>query len=173
MKLVNKVKKLREKGLSYAKIALKLGIHPSTAWRTLNNYDRKAESFKIKERRNFLKRRLVEHRGGKCEICGYDKSIRALEFHHIDPQSKKMSISKEFLQFSVNNPNSGDGVENIKAKFNSSDIAISFNSKYLIDIASQIEIDSIIMNLKDAGSPALIKDLNDKNSIHVVMPMKI
>ena len=89
MKLVNKVKKLREKGLSYAKIALKLGIHPSTAWRTLNNYDRKAESFKIKERRNFLKRRLVEHRGGKCEICGYDKSIRALEFHHIDPQSKK------------------------------------------------------------------------------------
>ncbi len=98
MKLANKVKKLREKGLSYAKIALKLGIHPSTAWRNLNNYDRKAESFKIKERRNFLKRRLVEHRGGKCEICGYDKSIRALEFHHADPQSKKMSISKELFR---------------------------------------------------------------------------
>ena len=85
----------------------------------------------------------------------------------------KMIISKEFLQFSVNNPNSGDGIENIKAKFNSSDIAISFNSKYLIDIASQIESDSIIINLKNAGSPVLIRDSDDKNSFHVVMPMKI
>ena len=85
----------------------------------------------------------------------------------------KMNISKELLKFSVSNPNSGEGIENISAKFNSDDINISFNSRYLIDIASQIESDSIIINLKDAGSPALIKDLSDKNSFHVVMPMKI
>jgi hypothetical protein len=29
------------------------------------------------------------------------------------------------------------------------------------------------MNLKEAGSPVLIRDLSDKNSYHVVMPMKI
>jgi len=50
---------------------------------------------------------------------------------------------------------------------------ISFNSRYLTDIASQIENDSIIINIKDPSSPALIKDLSDKNSFHVVMPMKI
>ena len=50
---------------------------------------------------------------------------------------------------------------------------ISFNSRYLIDIASQIEGDSIVINLKDPGSPVLIKDLLDKNSFYVVMPMKI
>jgi DNA polymerase-3 subunit beta len=50
---------------------------------------------------------------------------------------------------------------------------ISFNSRYLIDIASQIENDLIIINLKDAASPVLIKDMSDKNSFHVVMPMKI
>ena len=50
---------------------------------------------------------------------------------------------------------------------------ISFNSRYLIDIASQIENDLIIINLKDAASPVLIKDLSDENSFHVVMPMKI
>ena len=85
----------------------------------------------------------------------------------------RMNVSKELLQFSVNSPNSGEGVENIKAKFNSTDISISFNSRYLIDIASQIENDLIILNLKDAGSPVLIKDLSDNNSFHVVMPMKI
>ena len=85
----------------------------------------------------------------------------------------KMIISKDLLKFSVNNPNSGEGTENINVKFNSNDMAISFNSKYLIDIASQIESDFIVINLKDAGSPVLIKDSSDKNSFHVVMPMNI
>ena len=85
----------------------------------------------------------------------------------------KMSISKDSIQLSVNSPTSGEGIENINVKFNSDDMAISFNSRYLIDIASQIENDSIIINLKDPGSPVLIKDLSDPNSFHVVMPMKI
>ena len=85
----------------------------------------------------------------------------------------KMTISKDNLQLSVNSPNSGEGVENIKVNFNSEDMNISFNSRYLIDIISQIENNLITINLKDAGSPVLIKDLSDKNSFHVVMPMKI
>ena len=85
----------------------------------------------------------------------------------------KMSISKEAVQLSVSNPNSGEGIENINAKFNSSDLNVSFNSRYLMDVASQIENESIVINFKDAGSPVLIKDFSDKNSFYVVMPMKI
>jgi len=85
----------------------------------------------------------------------------------------KMAISKDAVQLSVNNPSSGEGIENISAKFNSDDLNITFNSRYLTDIASQIENESIIINLKDAGSPVLINDFSDKNSFHVVMPMKI
>ena len=85
----------------------------------------------------------------------------------------KMLISKDFLQLSVNSPNSGEGNEKINAIFSSENMNISFNSRYLIDITSQIENDSILINLKDASSPVLIKDLSDKYSFHVVMPMKI
>lgn len=85
----------------------------------------------------------------------------------------KMTISKETVQLSVNNPISGEGIENINAKFNSDDLNISFNSRYITDIASQIENETIVINLKDAGSPVLISDFSDKNSFHVVMPMKI
>ena len=85
----------------------------------------------------------------------------------------KMFISKESVKLSVSNPNSGEGIENIKAKFDSSDLNISFNSRDLSDIASQIENESIVIKLKDPGSPVLIRDLLDKNSFHVVMPMKI
>ena len=68
----------------------------------------------------------------------------------------KMLISKNSIQLLVNNPNSGEGAENIEAKFNSDDLTISFNSRYLTDISSQIENDSIVINLKDAGSPVLL-----------------
>ena len=40
---------------------------------------------------------------------------------------------------SVNSANSGEGNEIIVADFNSENMNISFNSKYLIDIASEVE----------------------------------
>jgi len=85
----------------------------------------------------------------------------------------KMNISQDLLQLSVNSPNTGEGVESLGIKFNSDNISVSFNGRYLIDIASQIESETIIINLKNPASPALINDLSDINSFHVVMPMKI
>ena len=85
----------------------------------------------------------------------------------------KMDINKENIQLSVNSANSGDGNEIIKADFKSDNLTISFNSKYLIDIASEIEDKNLKMNLKDSVSPVLIEDASDKNSYYVIMPMKI
>ena len=42
----------------------------------------------------------------------------------------------------------------------------------IIDVSSQLDGDKIEIFLKDTGSPALIKDPADFNSIYVVMPMK-
>ena len=67
--------------------------------------------------------------------------------------------------------NSGDGKENLQVKFDH-DLDISFNSRYLIDIASQLDGEKIEMYLKDTGSPALIKDPSDFDTLYVVMPMK-
>ena len=39
------------------------------------------------------KLKAVEYKGGKCEICGYDKNIAALEFHHKNPEEKDFTIS--------------------------------------------------------------------------------
>ena len=52
------------------------------------------------------------------------------------------------------------------------DLNVSFNSKYLIDVAAQMDGDKIEIYFKDSGSPALIKDPGDFDSIFVVMPMK-
>ena len=68
----------------------------------------------------------------------------------------KLLINKDNVQLSVNSANSGEGNEIIKANFNSENLNISFNSKYLIDIASEIEDKNLKINLKDSVSPVLI-----------------
>ena len=85
----------------------------------------------------------------------------------------KLSINKDNVQLSVNSANSGDGNEKINAEFSSGNLNISFNSKYLIDIASEIADKNLKINLKDSVSPVLIEDNSDKNSYYVIMPMKI
>ena len=83
----------------------------------------------------------------------------------------KFKLTKDTLNLSVNNTNSGDGNESLSVKFES-DLEISFNSRYLIDVASQIDGDKIELFFNDTGSPVLIKDPGDFDSIFVVMPMK-
>ena len=83
----------------------------------------------------------------------------------------KFSLSKDILNLSVNNTNSGDGKESLTVKFDD-ELDISFNSRYLIDVASQLDGEKIEIYLKDSGLPALIKDPADFDSIYVVMPMK-
>ncbi len=41
-----------------------------------------------KERQRKTKQLAVSYKGGSCTSCGYNKSISALEFHHIDPSTK-------------------------------------------------------------------------------------
>ena len=83
----------------------------------------------------------------------------------------KFNLTKDVLNLSVNNTNSGDGKESLSVNFDH-DLDISFNSRYLIDVASQLDGDKIEIYFKDTGSPALIKDPGDFDSIFVVMPMK-
>ncbi len=83
----------------------------------------------------------------------------------------KFQLSHGNLNLSVNNTNSGDGKESLTVDFND-ELEISFNSRYLIDVASQLDGEKIELFFNDTGSPVLIKDPSDFDSIYVVMPMK-
>jgi len=48
---------------------------------------------KNKDRREQIKREIIDRRGGKCRKCGYSKSLSALCFHHRNPAKKKFNIS--------------------------------------------------------------------------------
>lgn len=50
-----------------------------------------ADTLRYKKRK--LKHILIEAKGGKCQVCGYDKCEGALQFHHRNPKEKEFTLS--------------------------------------------------------------------------------
>jgi len=64
-------------------------------------YQKKNPEVIVDWRRN-TKLKLIEYKGGKCEICGYNKPYpRCYEFHHKDQSKKDFTIGKGMKKFEV------------------------------------------------------------------------
>jgi hypothetical protein len=63
------------------------------AKRILTEKRRKYLKLSVSRRRRKLKVMAVEYMGGKCVMCGYNKCVNALHFHHLDPSKKEFTIS--------------------------------------------------------------------------------
>ena len=50
-------------------------------------------------RREKVKKRAIEYKGGKCLKCGYNKYFGNLTFHHRDPLQKDFTISGQSISF--------------------------------------------------------------------------
>lgn len=50
-------------------------------------------NFRATQARTALKLEAVSYLGGKCQCCGYDRCLAAMEFHHRDPREKDFTIS--------------------------------------------------------------------------------
>ena len=48
----------------------------------------------VTKRRRKVKQILVEEAGGECVICGYDRCVAALDFHHINPEEKSFGLAE-------------------------------------------------------------------------------
>jgi transposase len=57
-------------------------------WRCL-----RCRSEAVTRRRQKVKEILVREAGGHCVLCGYDRCVGALGFHHLDPTTKRFSLS--------------------------------------------------------------------------------
>ena len=85
----------------------------------------------------------------------------------------KLSITGGKLVLSVTNPDSGSATEELEVEYESDPLDIGFNSRYLLDIAAQIEGEVAVLKLADPGSPTLIQDKDAKGALYVLMPMRV
>lgn len=66
---------------------------PTNKRGNLNSYCKSCAARKRKTTTQKFKEQCAEYKGGKCEKCGYNKCIAALEFHHRDPREKEFQVS--------------------------------------------------------------------------------
>jgi DNA polymerase-3 subunit beta len=85
----------------------------------------------------------------------------------------KLSLTGGRLVLSVTNPDSGSATEEIEVEYAADPLDIGFNSRYLLDIASQIDGEVAVLKLADPGSPTLIEDREAKGALYVLMPMRV
>ena len=77
------------------------------------------------------------------------------------------------ITISANDVDAGYAKEEIDVEYKNNKIETGFNSKYLLEMTSVLEGDKIKMHFNDSSSPTLVEDIEDHDSIYVIMPMRI
>ncbi len=85
----------------------------------------------------------------------------------------KLALTDGKLTLSVNNPDSGNAVEEIDADYDAAPLDVGFNARYLLDITNQLDGDTALFKLADPGSPTVIQDRDGAPTLYVLMPMRV
>ncbi|MBI1328254.1 MAG: DNA polymerase III subunit beta [Alphaproteobacteria bacterium] len=85
----------------------------------------------------------------------------------------KLSLAPGKLTLITNSPESGHAEEVIDVSYAADTMEIGFNSRYMLDMLSQLEGDTAQFLLADSTSPALMRDPADVGALYVIMPMRV
>jgi DNA polymerase-3 subunit beta len=85
----------------------------------------------------------------------------------------KLGLGDGRMTLSVNNPDSGSATEELGVDYAGDEMEIGFNSRYLLDVAGQLETTSAEFRFADPGSPTLILDQGETDALYVLMPMRV
>lgn len=85
----------------------------------------------------------------------------------------KMTVQGDTLVLSANSPEAGSASEEMPVQYEGPALEIGFNSRYLLDIALQIEGEEAEFAMIDASSPTVVRDLADSSALYVLMPMRV
>ncbi|MEL7303582.1 MAG: DNA polymerase III subunit beta, partial [Pseudomonadota bacterium] len=85
----------------------------------------------------------------------------------------KLNLNADKLVLSVNNPEGGSATEELDISYGADTLEIGFNAKYLLDIAQQLESDTVHFKLADPSAPTIVRDGDDQSALYVLMPMRV
>jgi DNA polymerase-3 subunit beta len=85
----------------------------------------------------------------------------------------KMSVDRDKVTLSVTSPENGIATEELAADYGADGLEIGFNARYLLDILSEIDGDTVEVHLADAAAPTLLRENDKSNALYVLMPMRV
>ena len=88
-------------------------------------------------------------------------------------RSVKLELKSGLLKLSASSTDSSSADEEIEVSYDGQEMEIGFNARYLLDIAEQVENDTMEFALADQGSPSLVRSPDDDATLFVLMPMRV
>ncbi len=62
---------------------------------------RQCRADRVVRRRRKVKETLIAEAGGCCCLCGYDRFVGALQFHHVDPATKAFGVAQNGVTLGI------------------------------------------------------------------------
>lgn len=85
----------------------------------------------------------------------------------------RVEVSRDLLRISANNPEQEEAQEEVEARTQVEGLAIGFNVTYLLEALGALRDESILLQLRDANSSALVRGAGSPQVKHVVMPLRL
>ncbi|MGE0652371.1 MAG: DNA polymerase III subunit beta [Alphaproteobacteria bacterium] len=85
----------------------------------------------------------------------------------------KLAIRNGMVTLSATSLDQGSAEEQVEVDYAGEDMDVGFNSRYLLDIAAQIQGEKAQFRMGEATSAAIVGDSEDANALYVLMPMRV
>ncbi|MFW0776932.1 MAG: DNA polymerase III subunit beta [Rickettsiales bacterium] len=85
----------------------------------------------------------------------------------------KLQLESGKLTLSAGSAEHGSASEEIDVTYSSTEMEIGFNSRYMLEMMSQIEGETAQFLLGDGSAPAIVRDTADVSALYVIMPMRV
>ena len=85
----------------------------------------------------------------------------------------RLALEPGKLEIVSENPDVGEGSEELDVDFVGEKVAIGFNARYLLEALSAMPDDEVVLELGGELDPGVIKPLSDSRFVGVIMPMRI
>lgn len=102
--------------------------------------------------------------------------LSALKLSHVftdtfNQVTIKIIPGEKLFEITTKNSSLGENHTTLAGNIKGEDMTLSFNYKYILDCFQSIKSDSLNLCFLGAGKPMLIRGINDKTFLYIVMPM--
>jgi len=91
----------------------------------------------------------------------------------LDTKPVKVVVAAGRLTLMAYHPELGEAEEGLDVAYAGEEIVIGFNSRYLIDALSPLDLDQVVLELRDGQSAGVIRSFEEPGTLCVIMPMRI
>lgn len=85
----------------------------------------------------------------------------------------RVILSEGALKMVANNPEQEEAEEQVTVNYSGDSLEIGFNVNYLVEVLGVLNGENIRLTLSDANSSALLEEIEEGDSVYVVMPMRL